>query len=124
LSFSLSFLLGFEFGFLFSLLLGGSVNLDHLFDLLRSSDSLGNLSWSSSFRDLRLSLFHLESFFSLLLLLNLQHLQLSLSLSSLQLMLSLQPSKVSFGRCFLSCSLFGLLNGLSGKELLLLLLSL
>ena len=69
-------------------------------------------------------LLNLKSFFGLLLLFDLQHLELSFSLPSLKLVLSLQSGKVSFGGCFLGCSLFGLLNGLSSKELLLLRLSL
>ena len=124
LLFSLSFgcrsLLSFSFGFglclcfllvldlSFLLILNESLLLDSFF--LLDCGLLGH--------------FHLLQIFSLLLLLDLQHLKLSLSLSSFELMLSLQSSKVCFGSCFLCSSSLCLLDSLSCEELLLFLLCL
>jgi len=51
-------------------------------------------------------------------------LELSFGLSSLELVLSLHSGEVGFGSGFLGGGSFGLLDGLGGKEFLLLLLGL
>jgi len=66
-----------------------------------------------------LSLLKFESLLGFHLLLNLEHLKLSLSLSSREFVLSLESSKVGLGGSLLGCGSLGLLNSLSGKELLL-----
>jgi len=68
---------------------------------------------------INLSLLKFESLLGFHLLLNLEHLKLSLSLSSREFVLSLESGKVGLGGSLLGCGSLGLLNSLSGKELLL-----
>lgn len=104
-----SLLLSFSGSFLLSLHIGLSLlDLCELFLFLR----LGLVLKESLF-------FEFECLLGLHLLLDFEHLELSLSLSSRELMLSLKSGKVGLGSSLLSSGGLGLLNSLSGKELLL-----
>lgn len=132
LGFNLSFVLGFSGSLLSSSFLGlclvlsgklfGSLlfsfTLDRRFGLVKLNDWDSNWLWVGSLFS-SLGLLEFKGLFGFHLLSNLKHLKLSLSLSSLELVLSLQSSKISLSGGFLGSSSLGLLNSLSGKELLL-----
>lgn len=104
-----SLLLSFSGSILLSLHIGLSLlDLYKLFLLLR----VGLVLYESLF-------FEFKCLLGLHLLFDFEHLELSLSLSSRELMLSLKSGKVSLGSSLLSSGGLGLLNSLSGKELLL-----